>query len=229
MIKSALLRSCSSPLLLEAKDVHRRRPSSLTSRFASTITCSSRSHPYIPKLEPFSRSKFDRFVKEPPLIEKAENELADYCSTLEGDESYSCWRAYFELKDLERVLKEYKFKVGQTLIILSDSNLSFTERSTQRRRREANSSDWRCEVSDWMSTWYSSNAKGRKKENSLSKPFNAEKEEKPFRVPDGLPKSAEELEEEERDRMPDSPYTKMLRSKGKFPAWYSPAPDHETD
>jgi hypothetical protein len=27
--------------------------------------------------------------------------VSDYCSTLEGDESYSCWRAYFELKDLE--------------------------------------------------------------------------------------------------------------------------------
>lgn len=27
--------------------------------------------------------------------------LSDYCSTLEGDESYSCWRAYFELKDLQ--------------------------------------------------------------------------------------------------------------------------------
>ena len=25
----------------------------------------------------------------------------DYCSTLDGDDSYSCWKAYFELKDLE--------------------------------------------------------------------------------------------------------------------------------
>jgi len=172
MIKSALLRSCSSPLFLEAKDLHRNRSSS--PRFASTISCSSRGHPYIPKLEPFSRSKSQRFVKEPSLIEKSENELSgilqylkvldafcmrkpifvvnstffldfvmnscnilwiwwvffflsfflflflgyfilvilvmicmavlvvsDYCSTVEGDESYSCWRAYFELKDLE--------------------------------------------------------------------------------------------------------------------------------
>lgn len=167
MIKSVLLRSCSSPLLLEANDLHRTRRSS-SSRFASTITCSSRGHAYIPKLEPFSRSKSERFVKEPPFIEKFENELSgilqflkvldtfcmrklifvangtfffdfvmnpweifcgvggfsfflclflgsgilvmicmavfvvsDYCSTMEGDESYSCWRAYFELKDLE--------------------------------------------------------------------------------------------------------------------------------
>lgn len=27
--------------------------------------------------------------------------LADYCTTLEGDDCHSCWRAYFELKDLE--------------------------------------------------------------------------------------------------------------------------------
>jgi hypothetical protein len=137
-MESALLRSsCYSPLLLEAKDVH-HTPSSSSARFASTtITCSSRSHAFIPKLEPFSRPKFERFVKDPPLIEKSENELSginimivcfwvfvidpceifvswvrlviigmvlfivsDYCSTLEGDNSYSCWRAYFELKDL---------------------------------------------------------------------------------------------------------------------------------
>nr|AGG38105.1 maternal effect embryo arrest 14-2 protein [Dimocarpus longan] len=48
-------------------------------------------------------------------------------------------------------------------------------------------------------------------------------------IPDGIPKSLEELEEEARGRLPDSPYTRMLRTKGKFPAWYSPAPDHETD
>jgi hypothetical protein len=29
--------------------------------------------------------------------------------------------------------------------------------------------------------------------------------------------------------MPDSSYTKLLRSMGKYPAWYSEAPDHETD
>ncbi|GKE51707.1 CCG-binding protein 1, partial [Tanacetum coccineum] len=48
-------------------------------------------------------------------------------------------------------------------------------------------------------------------------------------VPDGLPKSREEMEEEENGKMPDSPFTRLLRAKGKFPAWYSPAPDHETD
>jgi hypothetical protein len=65
---------------------------------------------------------------------------------------------------------------------------------------------------------------------NLAKQLDVEKEGKrPCPVPDGLPKSLEELEEEERGRMPDSPYTRLLRTKGSFPAWYSPTPDHETD
>lgn len=48
-------------------------------------------------------------------------------------------------------------------------------------------------------------------------------------IPDGLPKSADEMMEEEQGRMPDSPYTRLLRTMGRFPAWYSQAPDHETD
>lgn len=39
-------------------------------------------------------------------------------------------------------------------------------------------------------------------------------------IPDGLPKSREELEEEEKARMPDSPFTRLLRAKGTHPAWY---------
>lgn len=46
-------------------------------------------------------------------------------------------------------------------------------------------------------------------------------------IPDGLPKSREELEEEERALMPDSPFTRLLRNKGRSPAWYSHASDHE--
>ncbi|PON56987.1 maternal effect embryo arrest [Parasponia andersonii] len=203
MIKSSLLRSCSSPLVLEAKDLHRSTPSSAT-RFASTVTCSSRSHTYIPKLEPFSRTRFDRVVKDPPLIEKSENELADYCSTLEGDESYSCWRAYFELKDLE---KETSKAEVEKLILQAGgvkSLIGFLHGIAEIH-------------------------KGNKKRSSLTRPFESEKGHSLSPIPDGLPKSQAELEEEERGKMPDSPYTRLLRTKGKFPAWYSPAPDHETD
>lgn len=71
--------------------------------------------------------------------------------------------------------------------------------------------------------------KGNKKGPSLTQPFESEKSKRLSPIPDGLPKSQAELEEEERGKMPESPYTRLLRTKGKFPAWYSPAPDHETD
>ncbi|KAJ7946010.1 CCG-binding protein 1 [Quillaja saponaria] len=202
MIKSVLLRSCSSPLLFEPKDLHRRRTSS--TRLASTVYCSSRSQPYIPKLEPFSRTKLERVVREPPLIEKSENELADYCSTLEGDESYSCWKAYFELKDLE---KEYPKEDIERLILQTGGVKSLIG----------------ClhGIADMH--------KLKKNEFSLASSSTSENSVRPCPIPDGLPKTLEELQEEELARMPDSPYTRLLRNKGRFPAWYSPTPDHETD
>nr|ACU17561.1 unknown [Glycine max] len=71
-MKATLLRPCSGPLIL---DTHSNRTSS-TMRHASTVVCcSSKNQPYIPKLEPFSRTKFERAVKDPPLIEKSEKEI----------------------------------------------------------------------------------------------------------------------------------------------------------
>ncbi|KAM1551276.1 hypothetical protein ACFX1Q_043536 [Malus domestica] len=70
--------SSSSPLHREAYPITRLSPSSSTAttpKFASTVCCSLRNPSYIPKLEPFSRSKFDRGIKDPPLIEKCKNEL----------------------------------------------------------------------------------------------------------------------------------------------------------
>lgn len=207
MIKSILLRTYSAPILVEVKDIRRSGLSPLSkTRFASTIRCSSSNDAYIPKLEPFSRTKFERAVKDPPLIEKSENDLADYCSTLEGDESYSCWRAYFELKDLE---KEVAKEEVEHLIIQAGGVKSLIGF-----------------LHGIASIHNNGNNKGI---SSKAKPLQTEHEGKRFsHIPDGLPKSAEEIEEEERARMLDSPFTRMLRTKGTFPAWYSPAPDHET-
>ncbi|CAK7329789.1 unnamed protein product [Dovyalis caffra] len=206
MIKSVLLRSISSPLFIETQEFNR---SSKRSVVSSTITCSSSSRANnaynIPKLEPFSRTKIERAVKEPSLIEKSENELADYCSTLEGDDSYSCWRAYFELKDLEKQLPKEDV---ERLIIQSGGVKSLIG----------------------CLHGISSMHKGKMNAFGIAAPPNVVKKgERLCPIPDGLPKSLEELEEEERARMPDSPFTRMLRTKGRFPAWYSPAPDHETD
>ncbi|OAY25450.1 CCG-binding protein 1 [Manihot esculenta] len=208
MIKAVLIRSCSSPLLVEAKDFRRSNASgrrTVSRLIITSSSSSSRSSPNIPKLEPFSRTRLERAVKQPPLIEKAENELSDYCSTLEGDDSYSCWRAYFELKDLER--ESSKEDVEKLILQVGG-------------------------VKSLIGCLHgiSSMHKGRKNGFGSMTPSTTEKErERRCPIPDGLPKSKEELEEEERARMPDSPYTRLLRAKGRFPAWYSPTPDHETD
>ncbi|VAI22336.1 unnamed protein product [Triticum turgidum subsp. durum] len=52
---------------------------------------------------------------------------------------------------------------------------------------------------------------------------------RPFPVPDGLPKTQEEIDEDEEALMPESPYTRLLRRMGRLPDWYTPRPDHETD
>lgn len=212
--------SCSSALFWESSDANGLRSSSSSSslspspkRFNSMINCSassssSRNHEYdIPKLKPFSRSKFERAVKDPPLIEKSESQLADYCSTLEGENSYNCWQAYFELKDLE---KESPKEEVERLIIEAGGVKSLIG------------------CLHGVAAIHKAKKEGSKTANGATKKLS-EEEKIPIHVPDGLPKSAEEVEEEEKGRMPDSPFTRLLRHRGKHPAWYSPAPDHETD
>ncbi|KAK2978387.1 hypothetical protein RJ640_016489 [Escallonia rubra] len=196
-------RLSSSSFLADANDLHQCS----SRRVGSTICASSRSSAYIPKLEPFSRSRLDRVARDPPLIQKAENELSDYCSTLEGDSSYGCWRAYFELKDLEKTTPKEEV---ERLIIESGG------------------------VKSLIGCLHGISAihKGKKEETNglIKETSNAvTKGERHCPVPDGLPKSREEMEEDEKARMLDSPYTRLLRARGRFPAWYSPAPDHETD
>ncbi|KAF5196538.1 Ccg-binding protein 1-like [Thalictrum thalictroides] len=199
----ALPSSSSSALLLRSSQ------SQSQSRYFSTtkISCSSlRSHVYIPKLEPFNnRSKIERGVKEPSFIEKSETELLDYCSVLEGDDSFNCWTAYFELKDLERKLSKDEI---EKLIHETEGVKSLIE------------------CVHGVSSIYKT--KNEEKNESL-KPVEKKHVEEHFPIPDGLPKSEKEIEEEEKGRMPDSPFTRLLRTKGKFPAWFSQAPDHETD
>ncbi|GAB4853949.1 hypothetical protein Ancab_018158 [Ancistrocladus abbreviatus] len=210
---------------MELKDATGLRPPSPSSNSkrcdpaAFSMTCSSSSSSssnaaYIPKLEPFSRTKFERAVKDPPLIQKSENDLADYCTTLEGEQSYSCWRAYFELKDLE---KECPKEEVERLIIEAGGVKSLVRcvhgiAEIHKKKKEL---------------------EGAAAAAALAKAADADKERQlrrmPFHIPDGLPKSTDEMEEEEKARMPDSPYTRLLRLKGRYPAWYSPAPDHETD
>nr|ACD64979.1 unknown protein [Ophiopogon japonicus] len=174
------------------------------SRSARFVCNAQRSSASIPKLEPFSRSRIDRRMQEPSFLKKCENDLTEYCSILEGDESYSCWRAYFELKDLEKempkddVEKFVRQTGGRKSLIECLHGLTALEKKAKNKQKRA-------------------------------AVIAEEERHEPPRVPDGLPKTREVLEEEERARMPDSPFTRLLRSMGRHPAWYSEAPDHETD
>ncbi|XP_004290382.1 PREDICTED: uncharacterized protein LOC101299254 [Fragaria vesca subsp. vesca] len=200
MMKSVLLRPCPSSTLL-----FKSHTEAHPQKMASTVRCSSRNQAHIPKLEPFSRSKLDRAIQGPTLIEKCENELSDYCSTLEGDESYGCWRAYFELKDLE---KETPKGDVEKLILQAGGIKSLVG----------------------CLHGIAAMQKGKTYGFNSAKPVEEVKAgERLCPIPDGLPKSAAELEEEEKSKMPDSAFTRLLRIKGTHPAWYSLAPDHETD
>ncbi|XP_050231783.1 CCG-binding protein 1 [Mercurialis annua] len=212
MIKSIIIQSSSPLAVVESKDFNGCTTANTSKKVCLAISCSSssssRSSSYIPKLQPFSRTKLERAVKSPPLIQKCENELSDYCSTLEGDDSYSCWRAYFELKDLERESP----KEDVEKLILQAGGVKFLIGCLHG-------------ISSMLHKGTNTGIGFMAPSTSAKK----EKETRPCPIPDGLPKSQEELDEEEEGRMPDSPFTRLLRSKGRFPAWYSPAPDHETD
>ncbi|XP_011088312.1 CCG-binding protein 1 [Sesamum indicum] len=208
MVQTVPINSSLSAFLVDSNVLSQSSKSAASASVSSVsrISCSaSRNNVYIPKLEPFSRNKIDRAVKEPPLIQKSEAQIADYCSTLEGDDSYNCWTAYFELKELE---KETPKEELEKLIIEAGgvkSLISFVHGVASIHKAKQDCSNL------------------RKQTNLETSGGRA------CPVPDGLPKTSEELEEEEKARMPDSPFTRLLRARGKHPAWYTPAPEHETD
>ncbi|KAK9691148.1 hypothetical protein RND81_09G179200 [Saponaria officinalis] len=159
----------------------------------------------IPKLEAFSKSKIERGVKDPPLISHSQHQLADYCTLLEGDASYSCWQAYFELQHLQ---EEYSKEEVEKLIIEAGgvkSLIGCLHGVAAILKANKHSSD------------------------STTRPHHLKsmvnKEEEHMHIPDGLPKTAHEIEDEQNSRMPDSAYTKLLRLSSTLPAWYSSAPN----
>ncbi|GLU02982.1 hypothetical protein SLE2022_202070 [Rubroshorea leprosula] len=191
MMKSTVFRSCFSPVLVEAKDVHRSELLPPSCR-AATIRCSLRNYANIPKLKPFNRTFLDRAIKDPPLIEKAERELADYCTTLEGEESYYCWKARFELEDLEKVAP----KEDLERIILEAGGVKT--------------------LINWIPRIAAIYKNGKENALDKGKPMNTKGEGKRLsHIPEWMPKSVEELEEEEKAKMPDSPYTRLLRTMGR--------------
>ncbi|KAM7470713.1 hypothetical protein LguiA_008896 [Lonicera macranthoides] len=212
-------------------------------RIPWTICCSLRNYDSIPKREPFSRSNFGRLViPDPPLIQKVQNELSGtfltlfnfiitnsfriceqivdflnvlhYCTTLEGEECCRCWEAYFEFKKLE---KEVPKRDIERLISNASGDMEWL---IQRIR---GSSDI------YKSAKKENNSPVNAVKREETAKVNAVKTEEKCPVPDGIPKSQEEMEEEEKWRMPESDEIRMLRAIGGYPSWYIARPDHETD
>lgn len=78
MIKSVTLRSFPLPVEFNDTNGNSKFVATSTSCFPArsfpVVRCSSTRD--VPKLELFSRGKFDRILQDPPLIEKAETELS---------------------------------------------------------------------------------------------------------------------------------------------------------
>ncbi|KQK13028.1 CCG-binding protein 1 [Brachypodium distachyon] len=170
-----------------------------------------RDYDSIPKREPFSssRSILDEFFRlEKPLVQRTKDQITDYCTTLEGDECCSCWDAYFELNKLEQELPKEEIA---SMVKESQADPRYLISSIHHR------SESRKKMAEKARSSVPSSSLGQ-----TAKP-------RPFPIPDGLPKTQEEIDEEEEALMPESPYTRLLRRMGRYPDWYTPRPDHETD
>ncbi|KAG8098304.1 hypothetical protein GUJ93_ZPchr0013g37137 [Zizania palustris] len=213
MLSSTALRPpapATSPLQPAAASLVSR--ASAAGRRASAVRA-VRNYDSIPKGEPFSssRSILDEFLtQEKTLAQRTKDQITDYCTTLEGDECCSCWDAYFELNKLEQELPKDEIS---RMVKESEGDPRYLIHSIHHR------SDLRKKMAEKAHSSASASSNSLKQ---AAKP-------RPFPVPDGLPKTQEELDEEQEALMPESPYTRLLRRMGRYPDWYTPRPDHETD
>ncbi|KAJ4827425.1 hypothetical protein Tsubulata_011075 [Turnera subulata] len=216
---------------------------------SSSSSSSSRSHVSIPKRSPFGPASLtDRYVIELPMIEKTRQRIADYCCTLEGLPCHSCWTAYFEIRDFEREWpKEDVEDLLRVTGELGCENLIRRIHSATRLLQEKKCSSWLAFPKDEedeeeekkstpklgksASDLATSVDVGKQKEsmimekNSASRaaatPVHAKegKDGQGHHIPDGLPTSQEDMEE---DGMEFS-WTRFLRRMGRGSSnWYTP-------
>lgn len=171
-----------------------------------------------PELEPFSRDKITRGIREPALLKKAEKAIMERCSTLEGEESFSCWETFFEFEKMKEE-SEQLCNVSSSEDGISDCQPLEQMENLVRQSGGVKSLIGNVNMIAKMPKLQNeAQSKEQIPMTSSSSPVsdaNSPKE-RPFLQPDELPKSQEEIEEEEREKMPDSPFTKMLRRFSKF-------------
>ncbi|RLN16742.1 hypothetical protein C2845_PM02G46810 [Panicum miliaceum] len=174
-------------------------------RSASSSVRAVRNYDSIPKREPFSssRSILDEFLRqEKPLVQRTKDQI----TALFSDFVIFLINLYFTM-----ALQELPKEEIARMVKDSEGDVKYLIDSIHHR------SNLRKKMAEKARHTVSSSSQGQK-----AKP-------RPFPVPDGLPKTQEELAEEEEALMPESPYTRLLRRMGRYPDWYTPRPDHETD
>ncbi|CAK9226542.1 unnamed protein product [Sphagnum troendelagicum] len=151
-----------------------------------------------PKMEPFSRSRISRLMREPSLLEKAEQALSDRCMVLEGDEGYRCWEALSEFENIKVVLQSRNLcsiMLLQPLVVPS------------------------CGVSGLIDNVIMV-AKVAKLPHGVDKPLVLPEAGEP------LNNSMEEETKDDSGLLPESLTSQMLRHQGRPAPWFTHPPDH---
>ncbi|KAH9311354.1 hypothetical protein KI387_026389, partial [Taxus chinensis] len=145
-----------------------------------------------------------------------------YCSTLEGDEGYECWEGYFEFEDMK---KEYAAEAADK--IGNGRKISNPLAELENLVRQSGGVKNLIELVHFMTGI----SKKKKESATTVKSMANSSNDMEKTQPDGIPKTEQKMEEEEKGFLPDSAFTRMLKrvARGSFPAWYTPRPDHETD
>ncbi|KAJ1701664.1 hypothetical protein LUZ63_001443 [Rhynchospora breviuscula] len=175
----------------------------------SMVVRSERDYSPIPKVKaPLGRPTLLEQTRDLlPFVDQIKDKLSDYCTTVDGDECCSCWDAYFEMQDLKKKWPPEKFDrflhdvshEGMKSLIYSVHHAALLEKESGEVIQEK------------------------------TKELVKRDSEAPMHVPEWLPKTLEEIEEEEKARMPASDFTRLLQSLRVYPSWYVERPDIETD
>jgi hypothetical protein len=167
----------------------------------------------VPKMEPFNQSRISRLMREPSLLEKAENALADKCTVLEGDDAYRCWEALFEFENLKET---YQVECDVATGDERENACRPLDRFENLVRQSGG-------VSGLI-------------DNIRMVAMTAKRQQEPTEVAPTAGDRAALHEDggaqdaaDESGLLPESSLTRMLRHSGLLPAWFTPRPDHESD
>jgi hypothetical protein len=164
----------------------------------------------VPKMEPFNQSRISRLVREPSLLEKAENAISDKCTILEGDEAYRCWEALFEFENIKETYQvECDIATGE-------------ERENACRPLE------RFENLVRQSGGVSGLIDNIRMVAKTTKRQQEPTAEQATPMVEAVPREGEDsVPLEESGLLPESNLTRMLRHNGLLPPWFTQRPDHD--